>query len=271
MTQTGLSEDQEPTAMRISFAARTNVGLIRTRCEDALQIGQWIGLGDGAALSGTRTIAGGRCLDMTVVDGMGGHVGGADAAAVVAMELVGISSVPEQELGRALERISDRVLAAGTAWGTPDMGATFATLRIAREGIMVFNLGDCQVARCVSGRFGALTVEDRAADPFATERSYLTQSLGGAARALDPHAMSLPHGRGTTRYLVSSDGVHHELDEVQLVASVLHGGPTDALEALTVAVLATGARDNFTAIVVDVMLPEAPGTEPGLMFQKYFR
>lgn len=249
-----------PQMIAVRYAAQTHVGMVRAACEDALTIGQWAGISHGATMSGERTIAADEVLGFAVIDGMGGHSGGADAAALVATALPALQHTAVSEIGNELESLSDRIAAAGRAWGTPDMGATFAMIRISATGVTVFNLGDCRVIRVLDGVLGELTVEDRTPNPVIAGQSLVTQSLGGVARALDPHLLEIAHPTGTSRYLLSSDGLHHEVESTVVAGALAVAAPDHAVSLLSTAALSAGAPDNFTMAVVDVTVPSDDAT-----------
>ncbi len=247
-------------SIELNYSARTHVGLVRPRCEDAVVIGQWIGVSHGVHLNEIRTLTGSDRMGFAAVDGMGGHAGGAEAAALVATGLPHIQGVVPEAIGEELERLSDRVSAAGAAWQMPEMGATFAMMVVSLEGIEVMNLGDCRIARFVSGAVGELTLEDRAPNPFLLGSTVVTQALGGPAIALDPHYLQIPHARGSTRFLLTSDGVHHEVQPDVVRGILSSGSASQAADALVEATLEAGAPDNLTVIVVDVLVREDPAS-----------
>jgi serine/threonine protein phosphatase PrpC len=53
------------------------------------------------------------------------------------------------------------------------------------------------------------------------------------------------------RYLVCSDGLTRELNDAQIGSILAEGEAARCVDALLAAVLATPARDNVTAVIVD--------------------
>lgn len=243
-------------SVRVDAAGRTHLGLVRAENQDALLLDSWISQAPAAAVVQTHAVTGGAMLTLAVVDGMGGHDGGRAAAGVVVTGLDQVAAAGPAARAQALEQLSDRVLQAGEAWGTPAMGATFAMLLLDGDGIRVVNAGDCQVARLVGGYLGVLSEEDRSEDPRVPGGSVVTQSLGGAPRVIDPHELALPHPDASVRYLISSDGLHHVVPAAR-VTELLGSGPVaQCAAALVDEALAHGAPDNVSVVVADVVVGE---------------
>lgn len=242
---------QTPSKIVVNAAAMTDIGLTRQENQDAVAMQGWVGLAARLSSPWKGQLEAGQSCFLGVIDGMGGHSGGADAAALAGLGLRQVVDVGAEGRAQALEALSDKLLAAGQAWSTPDMGATIAVLVIETGGVRVFNLGDCRVVRLIDGYLGELTVEDRTSSPLGP---LVTQSLGGEPRAFDPHEIELPHLHGKTRYLLSSDGL--VIDDTQIANLLASGTPSESASALIKATLGVGAPDNVTVIVVDVWAAE---------------
>jgi len=63
----------------LAVSAATDRGLVRRNNEDAILLGEWIGVGDTAAHEASFDFAGGF-VQILICDGMGGHRGGAVAS-----------------------------------------------------------------------------------------------------------------------------------------------------------------------------------------------
>lgn len=253
-----------PTVVRV--AATTARGLVRPDHQDALVCGGWVGVRDGARWSGTCALPeGGGPLLLAVIDGMGGHEGGAAAAALAATGLASLRLPPHDgDWSPTMESLSDRIAAAGGAWATPDMGATLAALVVGDAGALVVSIGDCMVARVVDGYLGVLTVLDRAPDPRREGASVVTQSLGGPARHLDARPLRVTHGPGTTRYLLCTDGLHDHVPAATVRAILDTDRDAEAVaDTLMDAALAAGAPDNVSIVVADVIPREISAVTRG--------
>lgn len=225
----------------------TVTGPVRLTNQDALVVA-----GASSAVNGIRLSWQGEVppsgVAFAVVDGMGGHAGGEEAAALVASSLAHATAA-EPDWGRWFTELSRRVELAGSAWGMPDAGATAALLALTPDGVRIANVGDCRVYQAVGGRLGQLTVDDRTDDPAS---NVVTQAIGGQ-RILDAHAWDQEYRGDAERYLLCSDGIWGTLDAAllrELVTSATTGA--EVVEQVLAAAEAQPARDNCTVIVVDV-------------------
>jgi serine/threonine protein phosphatase PrpC len=227
----------------------TEVGVARAQNQDAIVVCGTVGVASGARLSweGKLPDAG---IVISVVDGMGGYAGGADAAGVVALMLAGVSVASVSGAWDTwLEQVAGRLSAAGKAWETPDMGATVAILCVKPDGIEVANIGDCRAYRISDGFLGQLTVDDKG-DPTSAA---VTQSLGGPATTLDPHTWLQARTAQVERFMLCSDGVYGALDQELLRGICASGQPIQSVvEAVSEMVYARGADDNCSIIMVEI-------------------
>lgn len=236
---------------RITWAVVTARGRVRKINQDAFVVGGLIGVGDAVRHQGVSAIPDAGVRVFAVVDGMGGHAGGEDAAILVAAELARLDGalLPER-FDSWMESVSDKVLRAGIGLETPTMGAALAMLVVTSLHIVSVNIGDCRAYKLEDGYLGQLSVDDREPDGPA---NILTQSLGGEPRALDAHALRerLPVEAGA-RYLLCSDGIYGFVAPAELKAALVRAGtPSEAVE--DVAMLADEvSQDNYTALVFDI-------------------
>lgn len=247
-----------PHPVRASISGRTDTGPVRAQNQDAIMIA-----GVVSAQSGTNLRWQGQIPDsgltVAVVDGMGGHAGGGDAAALAATALAGLApNQPAENWDACFEQISLRISQAGQAWGTPAMGATAALLAITNTGLVLTNIGDCRIYRASGRHLGQLSIDDRTDDP---ESNLVTQALGGSAR-LDAHLWQQPLLGTRERYLLCSDGVWGSLDPVVLRDLCLADREPDLIvDAISEACQAQQAQDNCSIIVVDLFQAPDPPLE----------
>lgn len=145
--------------------------------------------------------------------------------------------------------------------------STIVVLAAGADGGAFVWAGDSRIYRLRDGRLEQCTkdhslvqsmVDDgrlSAADARAhAKRNVITRAVGGGAElCLDVAYADVQFG---DRYLLCSDGVHGSLDDAE-IADVLRQGSCDtASVALVNLVLARGAPDNTTAVVVDAFAPE---------------
>lgn len=249
---------------RVELAACTERGLVREDNQDVLLIDGWACCAPTSSLQ--RQISLQRDVTCAVIDGMGGHHGGAVAAWLVAHHLArGAAGV--EDAGSAddfAQSGHDFVSDAGNGLGTPAMGAAFAVLNLNSGGFAVANVGDCRVYRATAEAFVLLTVDDVGPSRLDPAHQVLTQSIGGGGRVrIDAHWFSSPWSAArSTRFLLASDGL--AVVEIDTVAGLVGAGtPEQAAAELVDAALAAGAPDNVTVVVVDIHAAEEIGDAYG--------
>lgn len=234
--------------MRIEVAAATHAGKGRTDNEDCLYVDGWLAQAPDSRLHRTFETSG-RQLILAVIDGMGGHTGGAVASVTAGLALTALRS---DDLAGSLGVASRAVLDRGQLMPAyADMGATVAGVLIRDDTVVVFNAGDSRVYRMIGGFLGQLSIDDLVPDPTGTRKGLISQALGGAtARALDPHEAAYPLESGTA-LLLCSDGLHDYVER-PVIAEALGLPAEQAVSALIDATLAANAPDNVSVIVAKV-------------------
>jgi PPM family protein phosphatase len=229
----------------IEFGHGTHVGLRRTRNEDTYYADAALGL-------------------FLVADGMGGHLHGEVASAVVrdsVVELVGRG----HSLAEAI-RCADEHLLAQMHEGADvmPMGSTIAALRLSEDGYEAAWVGDSRIyttgreLRQISHDHSLVQalVEAGQLDPAHTarhpQRNVLTQALGVTAAA-QLH-VGMAHGRVTPGmgFLLCSDGLTEDLDAASIARTVARTdlAAQECVDQLLLDALDRGGKDNITAILV---------------------
>jgi protein phosphatase len=216
-----------------------------------------------------------------VADGMGGHVGG-EVASAIAIESLdrGFTQAPTidglvaavQSANRAVwERGADDEALRG-------MGTTVvaAALVAAADGdrLVLANVGDSRAYRFHAGALTQLSVDHSVAEELVAQgalseeeaavhpkRHILTRALGiGTQVEVDVWEVVPVEG---DRYLLCSDGLSNEVLPA-VMASVLASvrDPRQAAERLVALANDSGGNDNISAVVVDVLVGEAPEPAP---------
>lgn len=213
-----------------------------------------------------------------VADGMGGHVGGAEAARAVIdafLPLAGGDPVTPDDVVRA--HLAARAGVADVCEELRgDAGATLTgAVAVTHAGApwwMVINVGDSRVYSLDGGALtqvtrdhsrvqemvdaGEITPEQALVHP---ERNFLTRAIGDDLPAMDAWLVRLEPGR---RLIVASDGLMKEIDDALIGRiAALQGTPEAAAEALVDAALAMAARDNVTVVVADALGITDPGAD----------
>jgi serine/threonine protein phosphatase PrpC len=238
----------------MSSGAMTHVGAVRTINEDAF------------------LTTGRLCL---VADGMGGHEAGEIASGLVT-ELFGDALKADGDLELLdleplISSINQSIRSYGTEHEALGMGTTVVgAVTIANGGgqsVVVFNVGDSRCYRLMGSDMRQLTTDHSHVQELIDSgeisqvearthplRNVVTRALGADA---DVHADYIVLADENCRLLLCSDGLSSEVgfDEIASLAS--HSDPAIAAGRLIDAALRGAARDNITAVVVDLEFPGA--------------
>lgn len=232
---------------RLSWAARTDVGLVRSHNEDSYL---------------ARNPLFGVC------DGMGGHAAGevASSIAVQAIAAHAPTAADDALLGAAVEAANEAVIeGAVNGTGKPGMGCTASCCIIEGTHMAVAHVGDSRIYLLRSGTLvrvthdhsyveelvdaGEITADEARVHP---SRSIITRALGSDPDMYADHFM-LDVERGD-RIIVCSDGLSSMIPDSAIESiAVSSATPIDCVDALVSATLSEGAHDNVTVIVVDVV------------------
>lgn len=248
-------------SIALRYAARSDVGLVRTKNEDSGYAGPHL---------------------LVVADGMGGHAGGDVASSLAVGVLADLdgealgSTEAQTRLGERLRRtntaLQDRVKDQPELAG---MGTTVTALVRAGSRLILAHIGDSRAYLLRGGELvkvttdhtyvqslvdaGRITAEEAENHP---QRNVVMRVLTGEHG--DEPDVSVREGRAGDRWLLCSDGlsgfVSHETIHDTLAAG---DGPATTAENLVRLALRSGAPDNVTVIVADVVdLDTPPSTAP---------
>jgi len=236
--------------MRFHSASRTDVGLKRKLNEDSLL----------------------DCPDRAlwlVADGMGGHESGEVASAMV-VEAVE-QGVTEIELGPALRQAEEALQQANASMvemmrGDPHrkMGSTAVGLVVADDGrYFCFWVGDSRGYHIRGGQITQITrdhslvqklidnrlisAEEAAHHPDA---NVITRAVGADKLLEVDHVVEVAQPNDI--FVLASDGLTRCVDADEICRTVNSGNPAQACHELVQKVLARGAPDNVSVIVIRV-------------------
>jgi protein phosphatase len=238
-------------AIALRYAARSDVGLVRQNNQDSGYAGPHL---------------------LVVADGMGGHAGGDIASSLAIGELAPLDD--ESHGSDALKHLSKAVLAAhrellqrvGEEPQLAGMGTTITALLrtggklalahigdsrayLQRDGVLVQITRDHTFVQTLVDE-GRLTPEEAEQHP---QRSVLMRVLSDVVDDVEPD-LSMREAKVGDRYLLCSDGLSGVVSFETLRDTLSAGdepGPT--CEALVQLALRSGAPDNVTCIVADVI------------------
>ena len=248
--------------LAIDYAARTDVGLVRSRNEDSGYAGPHL---------------------LAVADGMGGHAGGNVASSLVIARLAPLDG-DSHGADDALEILARTLAKANSSLATamdaqPElkgMGTTLSALmRCGSTGLALVHIGDSRAFLLRDGAVtqitrdhsfvqslvdtGRITEEEAEHHP---QRSLVTRVLTGAPE--DEPDLSIRQARLGDRYLICSDGLSDYVGR-DTIAEVLVGGlsPDETSAKLVDLALRAGAPDNVTVVIGDIVdATSTPASQP---------
>lgn len=238
------------------WAAATDIGRLREDNEDAFAVEPEAGL-------------------FLVVDGMGGHRGGAIAARTVAEDLPPMLELKLDRMKgrdtRSMRRLLRKTIIeqnthvqreAGSESGYVGMGATLVLVLFSGDRVYSANVGDSRIYRFRDGRLEQLSEDhslvseligtgqitpDEAADHSA--QGVITQYMG-MPEGVEPHIRSTALKPGD-RFLLCTDGLTDLVsDDAIAEMLVAQPEPQGACRALVEAANRAGGIDNVTVILV---------------------
>lgn len=241
------SEALASTDANLSWAARTDVGLVRSHNEDSFFA---------------------RSPLFGVCDGMGGHAAGEVASAIAVQSI--LDNAPEHaddaQLGAAVETANHAVIdGACIGAGKPGMGCTASCCLIEGHRMAVAHVGDSRIYLLRAGTLvrithdhsyveelvdaGQITPDEARVHP---SRSIITRALG-SDQDMYADRFSIDVERGD-RVILCSDGLSSMVpdDDIESL-SVSSATPSECVDTLVATALAEGGHDNVTVIVVDVL------------------
>jgi protein phosphatase len=210
----------------VQVAARTEVGHVRARNEDALLV------------AGEERV-------LAVFDGLGGHPAG-DLASATAVESMRASAAKAAtsagDLVDSLNRAHDAVRAVADEDPDRTGMATTAVVATVGDGVVrVAHVGDSRAyLRDPGGRLEQVTQDHGMG-------GYITQALG-LDRGVEPDVAELETPAGS-RLLLCTDGLSNMVDDTGIASLLGEGDAQQACDALVESALANGGIDNVTVIV----------------------
>lgn len=249
--------------VRLEYAARSDVGMIRSGNEDSF----------AAEVNAHRGV-------FVVADGMGGHAAGEVASLMavqsVMTELADLKEIDDSgtagnkladSLRTANRNIHDRMLAEADKQG---MGTTASVLVLDQKRYLIGQVGDSRVYMLRDGALQQITkdhsyVQEQVDAGFLTPEqakyhpySNVITRCVGASDSVEPDVY-----RGEIRvgdiFLVASDGLTGMVDDRRIHTLLMsRANPDRKVHSLISEANGRGGLDNITAIVVHVVDQAAP-------------
>jgi protein phosphatase len=251
---------------RMKYAARSDVGMIRSGNEDSFE----------TSVNADRGV-------FVVADGMGGHAAGEVASLMavqaVITELGDLKAIDDagkagtklaDSLRTANRNIHERMLAESDKQG---MGTTASVLVIDQKRYLIGQVGDSRVYLLRDGALqqvtkdhsyvqeqvdaGFLTPEQAKYHPYS---NVITRCVG-ASETVEPDIYRGDIKAGDI-FLVASDGLTGMVDDRRIHALLMsRAEPERKVHSLISEANGRGGLDNITAIVVHVVADEPPPAE----------
>lgn len=227
--------------------AATHVGRERQVNEDRVVAGPWV-LAPGCPVP-TTIVCPPESPLVAVLDGMGGHAGGALAAATAAEAVAGrANEVDDPAAAATLAEAANRAVYDRMAQlpGLSGMGATIAALALVGDQALIMHVGDSRVY-VESDRFLRPATTDH-----ASPDGRLTRSLGGRERYEPVSADVVVEPVTGRRFLLATDGLFGHVAEDDLDRCLVDDDFA-SVEALIRLALEAGGPDNVTIALARVL------------------
>jgi len=240
----------------LTCGARTHTGLVRPKNEDCFAI-----LNQDGVLPTAFILA----------DGMGGHRRG-DLASRIAVDYVSERLKQELAVARPITELSRQLadtvekanvkvyLGSLSHEQSLGMGTTLTLAVLLQDHILIAHVGDCRAWLLRGNELHQLTVDHTLVQEMVNSgslteaeshqhprRNVLTRALG-VPEYLQPDILTIPVQHGD-RFLVSSDGMHNQVDAMTIRnAMKREKTPDDLVDTLVNLALEAGGDDNITVL-----------------------
>ena len=241
----------------LRYAARSDVGLVRSNNEDSVY-------------AGARLLA--------LADGMGGHAAGEVASQLVIAALAHLDD--DEPGGDLLAKLDAAVHSGNSAIAAqvemePDlegMGTTLTAILFAGNRIGMVHIGDSRGYLLRDGELTQITKDDTFVQTLVDEgritkeeaHSHPQRSL--IMRALTGHevepTLTMREVRLGDRYLLCSDGLSDPVSDETILDALKIRDVTDSADRLIELALRGGGPDNVTVVVADVVDNDYGPTQP---------
>src|SRR5579875_1461147 len=246
-----------PVTLVLRYAARSDVGLVRSNNEDSVY-------------AGARLLA--------LADGMGGHAAGEVASQLA---IAALAHLDDDEPGGDLLGKLDAAVRAGNAAiaaqveADPElegMGTTLTAILFAGNRIGLVHIGDSRGYLLRDGELTQITKDDTFVQTLVDEgrispeeaHSHPQRSL--IMRALTGHevepTLTMREVRAGDRYLLCSDGLSDPVSDETILVALKVPDVTESADRLIELALRGGGPDNVTVVVADVVDYDYGPTQP---------
>ena len=236
--------------MRFECASRTHVGLKRKINEDSILVETARGL-------------------WAVADGMGGHDAGEVASAMVVEALAKLPAEADLDrltarAGETLSATNDALIDLARSNGSDrSIGTTVVGLAIAADDFRYFWCGDSRGYRLRDGMISRVTrdhslvqqlVDSGMLTPEEAETHENSSVITRAVGVSESFSTDVAAGNASPGdiFLLASDGLTRVVPDAEIAAELERDSLEEAADALLDLVLARGAPDNVSIIIVRI-------------------
>ena len=221
-------------ALELSFAARSDVGRVRSKNDDSAYVGRYLAV---------------------VADGMGGHVGGDVASASVVLDLAPLdrnnhpdpATILPDEIQSANLILNDLVHDNPKLAG---MGTTCTAVLVDNDTLHMAHIGDSRAYRIKNDTFEQLSVDHTFVQRLI-DKNVLMRVLGDVDASPELDVTSFAAGPGE-RWLLCSDGLNAVVDDYTIEMLLRADKPLDDIvRDLVDETLHRGAPDNVSIVVFE--------------------
>lgn len=245
-------------ALKLKFAAKSDVGRIRKKNDDSAYVGEHLAV---------------------LADGMGGHVGGDVASASTVLDLVHLDRAVTADPRNALP---DEIQAAnlvlnelvGANPKLSGMGTTVTSLLLSGTTLHMAHIGDSRAYRLKNGAFEQISTDhtfvqrlvdegriSRAEAEIHPHKNVLLRVLGDSDASPELDVQQLEASVGE-RWMLCSDGLTDAV-AVPVIEEIIRSTPDmdQAVNDLVAITLKNGAPDNVTVVMFEIVEDQAPGSD----------
>lgn len=286
-----MTMDPEAPVVRVSASARTDIGAVRERNEDAVRIGS-LDRVELASIDGEpHTFQGARGPLLVVCDGMGGMAAG-DVASDLAAETLWSEMSRDQHarerdvvariLRRAVRKANRALLERAS--NDPElrgMGTTASVAVLAGRDLVLAQVGDSRAYVWRAGELVQVTRDQSVVSALvaagkltesearvSAHRSMILQALGAEVDVVV--SLSVVELRREDRLLLCSDGLHGAVGDSAIADAVGSGSIDVASGRLVELAHQAGAPDNISVVVAEFLgeALEPAGDDDSLEFSE---
>jgi serine/threonine protein phosphatase PrpC len=265
--------------MKVEFSALSDKGPVREENQDRYLVSDFTTTVGGRPAEAVRVAGGGKGVLLAVADGMGGHVGGAQAAQMALATLIAhlkaapLKADPLDRLTKAIEMANTAVMQTGMADQLlAGMGTTLTAALLRGRSLYLGHVGDSRIYILRGSVLRPLTTDHNMLTKLmgidadeARKRvggNVLVQCIGGKSDEVLVESAKIQLCQGD-KILLCSDGLHSVVDGEHIARLMGSQDLTETVHYLLEAALTSGTTDNVTVLLAEVKDEDLPDPKEG--------